>query len=133
MGQHPRSDRRAPGPIRRGQDRGRVPGDRQEDRRTVERHGPDLFEDRFRRGIFLPGLSSQKNLNGAKGLWCLVLHAHLPYIRHPEHDDFLEEDWFFEAVTETYIPILLFSERLVREGVNFRFTINLSPPLCGMM
>src|SRR3989338_219661 len=71
--------------------------------------------------------------NGSKGLWCLVLHAHIPYIRHPEHDDFLEEDWFFEAVTETYIPILLFSERLLKEGVRFRYTINLSPPLCGMM
>ena len=71
--------------------------------------------------------------NGSKGLWCLVLHAHLPYIRHPEHDDFLEEDWFFEAVTETYIPILLFSERLLKENVRFRYTINLSPTLCGMM
>jgi 1,4-alpha-glucan branching enzyme len=40
------------------------------------------------------------------GYLCLVLHAHLPYVRHPEYDDFLEEDWFYEAITETYIPIL---------------------------
>lgn len=72
-------------------------------------------------------------MNGNKGLWCLVLHAHLPYIRHPEHEDFLEEDWFFEALTETYIPILAFSERLLNEGVRFRYTINLSPTLCSMM
>src|SRR4051812_37336189 len=68
-----------------------------------------------------------------QGYWCLVLHAHLPYIRHPEYEDFLEEDWFFEAITETYIPILDFAERLLQEKVNFRFTINLSPSLCSMM
>jgi 1,4-alpha-glucan branching enzyme len=28
------------------------------------------------------------------GYLSLVLHAHLPYVRHPEWDDFLEEDWF---------------------------------------
>ncbi len=67
------------------------------------------------------------------GYWSLVLHAHLPYIRHPEHADFLEEDWFFEALTETYIPILEFSQRLLEQGVHFRYTINLSPTLCSMM
>lgn len=68
-----------------------------------------------------------------QGYWNLVLHAHLPYIRHPEYNDFLEEDWFFEGLTETYIPILLFAERLLEEKVHFRFTINLSPTLCSMM
>ncbi len=72
-------------------------------------------------------------MNSPKGYWSLVLHAHLPYIRHPEHEDFLEEDWFYEALTETYIPILDFSERLLSEGVYFRYTINLSPTLCSMM
>lgn len=68
-----------------------------------------------------------------QGYWCLVLHAHLPYVRHPEYDDFLEEDWFFEALTETYIPLLAFSERLLAEKVHFRYTINLSPTVCSMM
>jgi 1,4-alpha-glucan branching enzyme len=68
-----------------------------------------------------------------KGYWSLVLHAHLPYIHHPEYEDFLEEDWFYEALTETYIPILDMGERLLDEGVHYRFTINLSPTLCGMM
>ena len=35
-----------------------------------------------------------------KGYLAIVLHAHLPFIRHPEFDDFLEEDWLFEAITE---------------------------------
>jgi len=41
----------------------------------------------------------------SSGYLCLVLHAHLPFVRHPEHDDFLEEDWLFEAITETYEPL----------------------------
>ena len=39
------------------------------------------------------------------GYWCPVLHAHLPFVRHPEYPEFLEEDWFFEAITETYVPL----------------------------
>ena len=38
------------------------------------------------------------------GYLALVLHAHLPYVRHPEHPQFLEEDWLYEAITETYLP-----------------------------
>ena len=37
-----------------------------------------------------------------RGYWCPVLHAHLPFVRHPEYPEFLEEDWLFEAITETY-------------------------------
>ena len=35
-----------------------------------------------------------------------VLHAHLPFVRHPEYPEFLEEDWLYEAITETYLPLL---------------------------
>ena len=41
-----------------------------------------------------------------QGYLALVLHAHLPYVRHPEHENFLEEDWLYEAITETYLPLL---------------------------
>src|SRR6266852_2770349 len=68
-----------------------------------------------------------------KGFLALVLHAHLPFVRHPEFEDFLEEDWYFEAVTETYLPLLDVMTRLVTERVNFRLTISLTPPLCAMM
>ncbi len=67
-----------------------------------------------------------------KGYLALVLHAHLPYVRHPEHEDFLEEDWFYEAITETYIPLLNVFEGLVNDGVDFRLTLSLTPPLCAM-
>ena len=67
-----------------------------------------------------------------KGYLCLVLHSHLPYVRHPEDDDFLEEDWFYEAVTETYIPLILVFEGLLKDKVNFRLTLSLSPTLLSM-
>ena len=47
-----------------------------------------------------------------QGYLSLILHAHLPFVRHPEHEDFLEECWLFEAITETYIPLLRCFERL---------------------
>ena len=67
------------------------------------------------------------------GYLSLVLHAHLPYIRHPECDEFLEEDWLFEAMSETYIPLLTSYERLVEEGISFRVTMTVTPPLAEML
>ena len=54
-----------------------------------------------------------------QGYLALVLHAHLPYVRHPEHKKFLEEDWFFEAMTETYVPLLHAFEHLKNDDVDF--------------
>ena len=68
-----------------------------------------------------------------KGYLCFVLHTHLPYVRHPEFDDFLEEDWLYEAITETYIPLIDIFERLVRDGVDFRITMSLTPTLVSML
>ncbi len=69
----------------------------------------------------------------AKGYLALVLHAHLPYVRHPEKEYYLEENWFFEALTETYIPLIKAFDSLLNDGVDFRVTISLSPPLISMM
>jgi 1,4-alpha-glucan branching enzyme len=63
----------------------------------------------------------------------LILHAHLPFVRHPEHEHFLEEDWFFEAVTESYIPLLRMMRRLVDDSVPFKLTMSLTPTLCAML
>src|SRR5260370_3382331 len=68
-----------------------------------------------------------------KGVLSLVLHAHLPYVRHPEHPEFLEEDWLYEAMTETYLPLLEVFDKCVDEGVKFRLTLTLTPPLVGML
>ncbi|MCK8817321.1 DUF1957 domain-containing protein [Natroniella sulfidigena] len=68
-----------------------------------------------------------------KGYLSLVLHAHLPFVRHPEEKDFLEERWLFEAITETYIPLLNHFEGLHRDRVDYRLTMSLTPPLISML
>lgn len=67
-----------------------------------------------------------------KGYLALVLHAHLPYVHHPLQENMLEERWFFEAVTETYIPLITAFQRLKNEGIHYRVTLSLSPPLLSM-
>ncbi len=67
------------------------------------------------------------------GYLALVLHAHLPYVRHPEYEDFLEEDWLYEAITETYIPLLQVLYGLAEDGVPFQLTLSLTPTLCHML
>jgi len=69
----------------------------------------------------------------ASGCLCIVLHAHLPFVRHPEHEDFLEEDWLYEAISETYLPLLLVLDQLVEDRVPFRLTLTLSPTLVAML
>ncbi|HST31508.1 MAG TPA: 1,4-alpha-glucan branching protein domain-containing protein [Chthoniobacterales bacterium] len=67
------------------------------------------------------------------GQLALILHAHLPFVRHPEHEHFLEEDWLFEAITETYIPLLQAMQRLVDDKLPFKLTMSLTPTLCAML
>ena len=68
-----------------------------------------------------------------QGLLAIILHAHLPFVRHPEYPEFLEEDWLFEAISETYIPLLNVFEGLALDGVPARVTLGLTPPLCEML
>lgn len=68
-----------------------------------------------------------------KGYLAFLLHAHLPFVRHPEYDQFLEERWFFEAMSETYIPLLRMFDRLARENIPSPLTVSLSPTLLAMM
>jgi 1,4-alpha-glucan branching enzyme len=68
----------------------------------------------------------------SSGSLALILHAHLPFVRHPEHEHFLEEDWFFEAITECYIPLIRVMQRLVDDHVSFRLTMSITPTLCAM-
>ena len=69
----------------------------------------------------------------AKGYFSLILHAHLPFVRHPEYDDFLEEDWLYEAITETYIPLIKVLEGLIRDTIPYRITMSLTPTLISML
>jgi 1,4-alpha-glucan branching enzyme len=64
-----------------------------------------------------------------KGYLAIVLHAHLPFVRHPEYDDFLEERWLYEALTETYLPLIGKFQKLAKDKAKFRATMSVSPSL----
>jgi 1,4-alpha-glucan branching enzyme len=67
------------------------------------------------------------------GYLAIVLHAHLPYIRYPENARHLEERWLYEAITETYIPLLALLDDLLSDNIDFRITLSLTPSLTEMM
>jgi 1,4-alpha-glucan branching enzyme len=67
------------------------------------------------------------------GYLAIILHAHLPFVRHPEHDRFLEESWLYEAVLETYLPLIQVMDGWLRDGMETRLTLTLSPTLCSML
>ncbi|HEU4536420.1 MAG TPA: hypothetical protein VFS00_19985, partial [Polyangiaceae bacterium] len=52
-----------------------------------------------------------------QGYFALVLHTHLPFVRHPEFERPLEERWLHEALCECYLPMLAAFDRLDRDGV----------------
>jgi 1,4-alpha-glucan branching enzyme len=68
-----------------------------------------------------------------RGSLAIVLHAHLPFVRFPDEDVFLEENWLYEAISETYLPLLESLERLAEEQVPYRLTLSLSPTLVSML
>src|SRR4029077_13562621 len=55
------------------------------------------------------------------------------FVRHPEHEDFVEEEWLFEAINETYVPLLEMMQRLANDGVPFKLTMSITPTLCAML
>ncbi|MGZ5044060.1 MAG: glycoside hydrolase family 57 protein [Methylobacter sp.] len=68
-----------------------------------------------------------------QGFLSIILHAHLPYVRHPEHDSFFEENWLFEAITECYLPLIGVLDRLHADNVDYRLTLSLSSTLISML
>jgi 1,4-alpha-glucan branching enzyme len=69
----------------------------------------------------------------SSGYICFLLHAHLPFVRHPEQERFLEENWLFEAISECYLPLLRAFGRLREDRVPFRITLSISPTLAAML
>lgn len=68
-----------------------------------------------------------------QGYVALILHAHLPFIRHPEHEDSFEEKWLFEAISETYIPLINVYQSLIDDNIDFKITMSLTPTLISML
>lgn len=72
-------------------------------------------------------------MKNIKGYVNFILHAHLPYVHHPEDSTYLEEEWLYEAISECYIPLLLNYKKLEEEHVDFRITMTMTPPLLNML
>jgi len=62
-----------------------------------------------------------------------VLHSHLPYLKVSDTKDSVEETWLYEAIIESYVPLVLSFERLINKGVSFKLTLSLSPTLLEML
>ncbi len=63
----------------------------------------------------------------------LVLHAHLPWVRDPVHPASIEERWLFEALWESYLPLLEVLDRAAARGQRQVLALSLSPPLLAML
>jgi len=64
----------------------------------------------------------------ALGSFCLVLHGHLPYVLH--HGTWPHgEDWLYEAVAETYLPLLAILDECDAWNSPARMTVGLTPVL----
>lgn len=75
------------------------------------------------------------------GYLLLHLHAHLPFISDPVNfgkDDAWRpigypQEWYPEAVCDTYLPLIDTFETLIQEKVDFKLSMDISPPLAAMM
>lgn len=63
----------------------------------------------------------------------LILHSHLPWLRHADSTHCPEEDWWLEVVTESILPLLEMLHRLRKEAVPFKLTLVVTPTVLSMM
>ncbi len=68
----------------------------------------------------------------SNGALAIVLHAHLPYVRSAEKNS-LEADWYFQALLESYLPLLQILEEAAKQGNGAKLTIGLSPTLLSLL
>ena len=99
---------------------------------AVPPEGPCLEEGRLEANVSAREPASIPDPNRS-GYLSILLHAHLPFIRHPEYEDSLEERWLDEALIESYLPLLRMLEGRAERRAPGRITISLSPTLLAML
>jgi len=67
------------------------------------------------------------------GYVSIVLHSHMPFIRHPEMEDAMEERWLLEAMSECYIPLINAYDNLINDNIKFKITMSITPTLMTML
>lgn len=66
------------------------------------------------------------------GRFCLVLHSHLPWL--PGHGTWpVGEDWLFQAITSSYVPMVEMLERLADRGHEHLLTLGVTPVLAAQL
>ena len=67
-----------------------------------------------------------------KGYLTFVLHTHLPYVVNHGKWPFGEE-WLYEAMSESYVPLIMELDRLRSEGVKFQLVVGITPILAEQL
>lgn len=68
-----------------------------------------------------------------KRIDCLFLfHFHLPYVYHID-GKYVEENWYYQNLAESYIPFLMMMEELTSSGFSPHISVSISPVLYYMM
>ncbi|MBN1288708.1 MAG: glycoside hydrolase family 57 protein [Actinobacteria bacterium] len=67
-----------------------------------------------------------------KGYFSFVLHTHMPYVR--KNGKFpVGEDWLYQVLSDTYIPLLGTLAELEHEGIRSCMAVTLTPVLCEQL
>ncbi|MDH7552973.1 MAG: DUF1957 domain-containing protein [Spirochaetota bacterium] len=64
---------------------------------------------------------------------CIILHAHLPYVRNPKNTLPLEEVWLYQNIAECYIPLVQMCQRLIKKHILPSIALSISPTLLTML
>ncbi|MEJ5360551.1 MAG: 1,4-alpha-glucan branching protein domain-containing protein [Spirochaetota bacterium] len=64
---------------------------------------------------------------------CIILHAHLPYVRNPQDSLPLEEVWLYQNIAECYIPLIQMCQRLNQKHIIPSIALSISPTLLTML
>jgi 1,4-alpha-glucan branching enzyme len=67
------------------------------------------------------------------GFVSIILHSHLPFVRHPDMNEALEERWLFEAIQESYLPLIEVFNKLKNDQIPYKITMSISPTLISML
>ncbi|NOZ92979.1 MAG: glycoside hydrolase family 57 protein [Dictyoglomi bacterium] len=66
------------------------------------------------------------------GYYMLVLHTHLPWVKKAGKWPFGEE-WLYEAIFDSYIPLLMTFKKLSEEDVPYKVAVNITPVVAEML
>lgn len=66
------------------------------------------------------------------GMFCLVLHSHLPWLAN--HGRWpVGEEWLYQSWAATYLPVTAVLRRLAAEGHSRMLTLGVTPVLAAQL